>query len=211
MPEPRKCRACRLPLSKSAFGTVISSKAVHAAHAGALEAGGVRLALRLSWRSLSRHARRTVLLVDSQAVKGANAKGRSLSATFRTEMMRIAALQLAGDLLLKLVCVPLEDNPADAPSRGIVRRWRRRASCVAVSQRVAGKRNRDAWSRRTRERAEQIWERVKRRLKDTVRMLVTTGTHDERRAHRQYFKDGDFSNVTSSSSSSLCDQYGEHH
>ena len=36
--------------------------------------------------------------------------------------MRISALVLAGDLLLKLVYVPSEDNPADAPSRGIVRK-----------------------------------------------------------------------------------------
>ena len=48
--------------------------------------------------------------------------------------MRIAALQLVGGLLVKLVYVPSEDNPADAPSRGIVRRWRKRANCMARSK-----------------------------------------------------------------------------
>ena len=49
--------------------------------------------------------------------------------------MIIAALQLAGDLHLHLVYVPSEDNPADAPSRGIVRRWRRRPTCFARGKR----------------------------------------------------------------------------
>ena len=49
--------------------------------------------------------------------------------------MRIAALQLVGGLLLKLVYVPSEDNPADAPSRGIVRRWRARKGCTAKTKR----------------------------------------------------------------------------
>ena len=48
--------------------------------------------------------------------------------------MRIAALQLAGGILVKLVYVPSEDNPADAPSRGIVRRWRPRGSAIAKTK-----------------------------------------------------------------------------
>ena len=54
--------------------------------------------------------------------------------SLKREIMRIAALQLAGDILLKLVYVPSEDNPADAPSRGVVRRWRRRPVCVPRSK-----------------------------------------------------------------------------
>ena len=38
--KPRKGRSCRLPICKAAFSTVVSAPAVHAAHAGALEAGG---------------------------------------------------------------------------------------------------------------------------------------------------------------------------
>ena len=132
--KPRKGRACPLPICKAAFATVVSSRAVHAAHAGALEAGGVRLALRWYLRSVARHGTRMVLLVDAQAVLGAVSKGRSSSASLRREIMRIAALQLVGGLLLKLVYVPSEDNPADAPSRGIVRRWRPRKSAIAKSK-----------------------------------------------------------------------------
>ena len=113
---------CRLPIAKAAFSTVVSARAVHSAHAGALEAGGIRLALRWTLWSVARHGRRTVLLVDALAVRGAVAKGRSSAPSLRREVMWISALVLAGDLLLKLVYVPSEDNPADAPSRGIVRR-----------------------------------------------------------------------------------------
>ena len=141
--KPRKGRARRLPISTSAFGTVVSSKAIFDAHAGALEAGGVQLALRWILRSVSRHGKRTVLSVDAQAVKGAVARERSSSASLRREIMRIGALQLAGDLLLKLVYVPSEDNPADAPSRGIVRRRRPRPSCVVSSKRLTEKQARD--------------------------------------------------------------------
>ena len=48
--------------------------------------------------------------------------------------MRIAALQMAGGILLKLVYVPSEDNPADAPSRGVVRRWRPHKDCISLSK-----------------------------------------------------------------------------
>ena len=75
-----------------------------------------------------------VLLVDAQAVLGAVAKGRSSSPSLQREIMRIAALQLVGGILLKLVYVPSEDNPADAPSRGVVRRWRPRKNCIAQSK-----------------------------------------------------------------------------
>ena len=132
--KPRSGRAFRLPISEAAFTTVVSSRAVHSAHAGALEAGGVRLALRWFLRSVARHGRRMVLLVDAQAVLGAVAKGRSSAPSLKRDIMRIAALQLAGDVLLKLVYVPSEDNPADAPSRGIVRRWRPRSNCIARSK-----------------------------------------------------------------------------
>ena len=132
--KPRNGRVCPLPINKAAFGTVVSSRAEHDAHAGALEAGGVRLALRWFLRSASCHGQRMVLLVDAQAVLGAVAKGRSSSPSLQREIMRIAALQLAGGILLKLVYVPSEDNPADAPSRGVVRRWRPRKDCIAKSK-----------------------------------------------------------------------------
>ena len=174
--KPRKGRTCRLPISKSAFTTVVSSRAVFDAHAGALEAGGVQLALRWLLRSAARHGRRTVLLVDAQAVKGAVAKGRSSSLYLRREIMRIGALQLAGDLLLKLVYVPSEDNPADAPSRGIVRRRRQRLSCTVDSKRLTEKRARDLASVKKQERPHLRQLRV---LRTTGRRLEAIRRYEE--------------------------------
>ena len=88
-----------------------------------LEAHAVTLSLRWILRSVRRHSRRTVLLVDATAVCGALAKGRSSSPTLKRELMKIGALAIAGDLWLRVVYVPSEDNPSDAPSRGVVRRW----------------------------------------------------------------------------------------
>ena len=53
-----------------------------------------------------------MLLVDAQAVMGAVGKGRSSSNSLRREVMRIAALQLAGDLHLKLVYGPHRETLA---------------------------------------------------------------------------------------------------
>ena len=109
------------------FSTVLSSPACHAAHSGSLEAVAVGLALRWVLRSSGRHSKRTLLLVDARAVIGAAAKRRSSAPTIRRDIMRIAALTLAGDLHVHLAYIPSEENPADAPSRGFVRRWRRHA------------------------------------------------------------------------------------
>jgi len=75
--------------------------------------------LRWLLRRSSRHGKRTTLLVDALAVRGAIAKGRSSAPTFRVPMRRIAAQVLAGDLAIKLVYVPTEQMPADKGSRGI--------------------------------------------------------------------------------------------
>jgi len=122
--KPRRGSGVKIPLRKAAFRTVISAKARHAAHAGTLEAEAVSLALRWLLRSPARHGRRTTLLVDAQAVLGALARGRSSAPALRRAVMRTAALAIGGDLLLHLVYVPSEDNPADAPSRGRAARRR---------------------------------------------------------------------------------------
>ena len=114
-----------VPLSRGCFTTMVSSRARFASHSGSLEASGVSLGLRWLLRSASRHSKRTLLLVDARAVLGAVAKGRSSAPTIRRELMRIAGLLLAGDLHLHLAYIPSEHNPADAPSRGIVHKWRR--------------------------------------------------------------------------------------
>ena len=80
----------------------------------------------LRWiaRSSARHSCKIVALVDAQTVIGALAKGRTSSPSLRQEVRRVAALVLSADLFVKYIYVPSEDNPADAPSRG-VRRVRR--------------------------------------------------------------------------------------
>ena len=126
--EPERPRAgvpCKVPLGRGRFRTVIASRAKHVAHSGSLETTAVVLALRWLLRKASRHSRRTLLLIDAQAVVGAVAKGRSSAPSIRRGVMRVAALMLAGDLQPYYGYIPSEENPADTPSRGVWRQWRR--------------------------------------------------------------------------------------
>ena len=120
--RPRTGVGHNLGLSKWDFRSVISSKRRFDGHSGALEAHGVLLGLRWLLRSVTRHSRRTTILIDAQAVLGAVRKGRSSAPSLKREIAHIGALVLSGDLLLRCLYVPSEDNPADAPSRGIVRK-----------------------------------------------------------------------------------------
>ena len=114
--------------------------------------------------------------------------------------MRVAALQLAGDLLLKLVYVPSEDNPADAPSRGVVRRWRQRRSCVHVSRKLIDKRVQDFASARKqaapgiafRKRMTTIDKKVKQAAR-------TADTHEERSMWRKWLRREPFADTPSES------------
>ena len=112
----------RLPFTKSSFTDVISLKAAHLVHSGALEAQGVLLGVQWIPRSRKRHGHRVIIAIDAKAVLGAVAKGRSSSATLSAIIRRIAAHCLAGGLLLYPIYVPSESNPADAPSRGVRKR-----------------------------------------------------------------------------------------
>ena len=111
-----------LGLSKSDFRTVLSVRAKEQAHSGLLEATGLVLLVEWLLRSVARRSCRVPVLVDAKTVLCAAAKGRSSSPGLLRILRRLAALVFAGDLLLRLVYVPSEDNPADAPSRGVVRR-----------------------------------------------------------------------------------------
>ena len=122
--RPRLGTPHKLGLRKSDFTTVVSARAQYRAHSGALEATAVVLLLKWLLRSPSKHAHRVVALVDAQAVLGAAAKGRTSALTLKREIRKVAAFTLAGDFLMRYVYVPSEDNPADAPSRGIRRRVR---------------------------------------------------------------------------------------
>jgi len=119
---PRLGRPHRLPLRKADFTDVLSIRARLQAHSGILEAQALLLAVKWVLRSASRQQVRLVLLVDAKTVVGAAAKGRSSSPGLLYIMRQLAAYILAGDLLLRLVYVPSESNPADAPSRGRRRR-----------------------------------------------------------------------------------------
>ena len=76
------------------------------------------LMVRWLLRSVANQSKRITVLVDAKAVLGAAAKGRSSARALQSGIRKLAALQLGGDVLLRLVYVPSEDNPADAPSRG---------------------------------------------------------------------------------------------
>ena len=106
-----------LGLSKHHFRPVIAQRATFKAHSGALEATGVSLAIKWVLRDKRRHGKRVTVLDDAQAVLGAAARGRSSAKTFGREIKRLAALVLGGDLLVRYVYIPSEDNPGDAPSR----------------------------------------------------------------------------------------------
>jgi len=111
----------RLHLPKAAFSTILSQRCHYVASPGELEAAGLVLLLRWLCRSASKHGHRVVILVDAKAVLGAAAKGRSSAPSLKRHARRLAALTLAGGFLARYVYVPSEDNPADAPSRGILR------------------------------------------------------------------------------------------
>jgi len=126
--KPRGGAPLGVPLARCAFKSVLSSRARFPGHAGALEAEGGVLAIRWLLRSVRRHARRTVLLMDARAVLGAFAKGRSSAPSLFRPARRLAAHVLAGELHVRFVYIPSEENPADDPSRGRRRCWRGRRS-----------------------------------------------------------------------------------
>ena len=120
-------RPHKLGLRKSAFSTVVSAKRQHDAHAGSLEATGLQILLRWLLRSRKKHNHRVVALVDAKAVLCAASKGRTSAPSLRRDMRRIAALTLAGGFHMHYLYVPSEDNPADAPSRGVIRKIAKRS------------------------------------------------------------------------------------
>jgi hypothetical protein len=120
--QVRKGIPRHLGIGMDSFKTVLCQKAKHGAHNNILEAEAYLLWLRWLLRSSCRHGCRAVCLVDSKVVLGGVVKGRSSSAPILRVLRRVAALTLAGDLLVRLVYVPTECNPADAPSRGVRRR-----------------------------------------------------------------------------------------
>jgi uncharacterized membrane protein len=97
-----------------------------------LEAHALRLTLGWIGRSSARMSKRVVILVDSKAVLGACAKGRSSSGLLQKLVGRISALALALDLslhqLLSQVSITLLTGVAGVSSC-LLRRRSRKISC----------------------------------------------------------------------------------
>ena len=108
-----------MPLRKRDFRVIISAKNMDPAHIVALEATALLLLVQWLLRAERRHNTRVPVLVDAKSVLGAVAKGRSSAPTLKKTVRRLAAHVLAGNLALRPIYVPSEDNPADEPSRGL--------------------------------------------------------------------------------------------
>ena len=121
-PKPRRGTPFYSSLKVRSFSTIICRRAAWKAHPGLLESHALVLALKWMTRSGARHSCRPVILIDAQAVIGAFTKGRSSARSLRRVLRSAAAIQLAADLLPRLLYIPTEWNPADRPSRG--RHWR---------------------------------------------------------------------------------------
>ena len=100
-----------IPITKSTFSTVVSNPRQYASHSCSLEAHGIMWGLKWVLRLVWRHSKRTVLLVDAQAVMWAVAKGCSPARCLSRDVAYVGALAMAGDLALKLVYILSEDNP----------------------------------------------------------------------------------------------------
>jgi hypothetical protein len=95
----------------------VSAPWKHEDHINILEAHALQLGIRNFLESSSNTNSRPLILLDSTAVLGAVAKGRSASVRLNHQVRRLAALLCAGNLRPAWVWVPTDDNPADMPSR----------------------------------------------------------------------------------------------
>ena len=122
-------RECRLGprfdtgLSLHQFEVVLCVRVESPEHINVEEAKALLWYIRWLLRSGTRFGHRVVVLLDSRVVIGAVAKGRSSSTRLNRVIKQIAALCFVGGLVLHLVFIPTEHNPADHPSRGDVSTW----------------------------------------------------------------------------------------
>ena len=120
--KPRLGEPHRLALRRCDFRDLLSIKAKRRELSGVMEMHGLLLALKWLARNPHHHGHRALILLDAKAVLFAAQKGRSSSPQLGRLLQRIGAYRLAADIALRLLYVPTEDMPADAPSRGIRRR-----------------------------------------------------------------------------------------
>ena len=96
-PRSRPGKPHLLPIRQSAFTHVISARKRHAAHPGLLEVHAARLGLEWLCRSPAKFGKRVCMLIDTRAILGAVAKGRTSARSVRMQISRIDALSLASD------------------------------------------------------------------------------------------------------------------
>ena len=118
-------------LRKADFVHVFSIKKKHDDHINVLEGEALVILIRWILRSRARHGTRLAIIVDSKVLAGAASKGRSSSRLNRV-LRRLAALELAGDLMLMLAVAPSNENPSDVPSRG---EWRKKHPATTAQRR----------------------------------------------------------------------------
>ena len=87
-------------------------------------------------RSKQHHSCRVPMLVDAQAVLGAAAKGRTSVCSIKRDVRKMAALTLASDMFAAYVYIPSEENPADAPSRGVVKKITKKQHAPATIKKL---------------------------------------------------------------------------
>ena len=126
LPEATPPDAHRLPLeiTKDDFKVIFAVRARQKAHINVLEAEALNIGLSWLLRRPERHGRRIVVLLDSRVAIGAASKGRSSSQALLRCLRRTAALTLAGQLQPYYLYIGTDENPADAPSRGLLQRKR---------------------------------------------------------------------------------------
>ena len=136
---PRVGAPVELPFSKESFTDVLSIRARHTSHSGAMGAHGLLLLIKWLLRSAGRLNSRTVVGIDAQVIMLAAVKGRTSAPTLAHIFRSIVAHCLAGGLMLYpiYVYIPTEFNPSDAPCRGKRRRpLTRRATQPARTSRL---------------------------------------------------------------------------
>ena len=107
-------------------------------HITSLEARALLLSLRWKARSPTNIPSKYLHLTDSQTALGAFIKHRSNAVALNYLLQRSAAIQLAGGLYPVLCFVRSHDNPADKPSRVLLKIQPRRVSS-SVKQAPRGK------------------------------------------------------------------------
>ena len=124
--KPRIGVPHRMALRRCDFRHVLSLRAKRQEHSGVLEMNGALILFKWLARAPKHHGKRALVLLDTKATLAGIQKGRSSSRVLGRLLQRIAAHLLGCNILPRLLYVPSEDMPADAPSRGLRARLARR-------------------------------------------------------------------------------------